>query len=80
MQASEWATLFISGGKKDKVSKGDVAGLLMKQGGLAPFEVGKIESKLECTFVAVKKEKIKEAISKINNTRLKKKKVRVTPY
>jgi hypothetical protein len=52
----------------------------MKQGGLAPFEVGKIESKLECTFVAVKKEKIKEAISKINNTRLKKKKVRVTPY
>ena len=80
LQASEWATLFISGGKKDKVSKGDVAGLLMKQGGLAPYEVGIIESKLECTFVAVKKEKVKEAISKTNNTRLKKKKVRVTPY
>lgn len=80
LQASEWATLFISGGKKDKVSKGDVAGLLMKQGGLKPYEVGIIESKLECSFVAVKKEKVREAIAKTNNTRLKKKKVRVNVY
>lgn len=80
LKPSEWSTLFISGGKKDKVSKGDVAGMLMKQGGLAPYEVGIIESKLECSFVAVKKEKVKQAIAKTNNTRLKKKKVRVNEY
>ncbi len=80
IQSSEWTTLFISGGKKDKISKGDVAGLLIKQGGLAPFEVGVIEAKLDCTFVAVKKEKAKQAIQKTNNTRLKKKKVRVNQY
>lgn len=80
LKPSEWATLFISGGKKDKVSKGDVAGLMMKQGGLASYEVGIIESKLECTFVAVKKDKAKQAIAKTNNTRLKKKKVRVNVY
>lgn len=77
---SPWATLFISGGKKDKVSKGDVAGLLMKQGELASFEVGMIETKLECTFVAVRREKAHQAILKTNNTRLKKKKVRVLLY
>jgi hypothetical protein len=27
-----WQTQFISGGRKDKISKGDMAGLLMKQG------------------------------------------------
>ncbi|MDB4174046.1 DEAD/DEAH box helicase [Bacteroidia bacterium] len=80
LQPSEWATLFISGGKKDKISKGDVAGLMMKQAGLKPYEVGFIESKLECTFVAIKKERTKDVIAKTNNTRLKRKKVRVTPY
>ena len=29
-----WETLFISGGRKDKISKGDIAGLFFKQGGI----------------------------------------------
>ncbi|MEM6721019.1 MAG: DEAD/DEAH box helicase [Bacteroidota bacterium] len=75
---SGWKTLFISGGRKDKISKGDIAGLFMKQGKLNKDELGMIELKQDCAFVAVKASKVKEVIQKTNNTRLKKKKVRVS--
>ncbi|MFT4662299.1 MAG: superfamily II DNA/RNA helicase [Patiriisocius sp.] len=74
---SEWSTLFISGGRKDKISKGDVAGLFFKQGDLQKDELGVIELKTDCVFVSVKKSAIAELIPKVNNMRLKKKKVRV---
>ncbi|APY00296.1 DEAD/DEAH box helicase [Lacinutrix venerupis] len=75
---SNWATLFISGGRKDKISKGDIAGLFFKQGDLQRNELGVIELKQDCAFVAVPKTKVLDVINKTNNTRLKKKKVRVT--
>ncbi|MDB4107453.1 DEAD/DEAH box helicase [Bacteroidia bacterium] len=78
LKPSEWTTLFITGGKKDKISKGDIAGMFMKQAGLKPFEVGNIEIKLDCAFVSIHKTRLQQAISKTNNTRVKKKKVRVS--
>ncbi|PTX61659.1 superfamily II DNA/RNA helicase [Kordia periserrulae] len=75
---SDWKTLFISGGRKDKISKGDIAGLFIKQGKLNKDELGMIELKQDCAFVAVKASKVKEVIQKVDNTRLKKKKVRVS--
>ena len=75
---SEWSTLFISGGRKDKISKGDIAGLFFKQGNLNKEELGLIELKNDCAFISVKTTTIKDLLSKINNVRLKKKKVRVT--
>jgi len=74
----KWATLFISGGRKDKISKGDIAGLFFKQGDLNKDELGVIELKQDCAFVAVPKEKALGVVEKTNNTRLKKKKVRIT--
>lgn len=73
-----WRTLFISGGRKDKISKGDIAGLFFKQGGLTKEEFGRIELKNECAFVAVKKSVLKDLLPKVNNVKLKKKKVRVS--
>ncbi|WP_289045683.1 DEAD/DEAH box helicase [uncultured Olleya sp.] len=75
--ATDWTTLFISGGRKDKISKGDIAGVLFKQCHLEKSEIGVIELKQDCAFVAVPKAKANSIIDKINNTRLKKKKVRV---
>ena len=75
---SSWTTLFISGGRKDKISKGDIAGLFMKQGNLNKDELGVIELKQDCAFVAVHSDKAQEIISKLNNSRLKKKKVRIS--
>lgn len=78
LKASPWSTIFISGGRKDKISKGDIVGLLMKQGNLEKDEVGHIELKTDCAFVSVHKSKLKALLPAINNTRLKKKKVRIT--
>ncbi|AXO79195.1 ATP-dependent helicase [Olleya aquimaris] len=75
--ATDWTTLFISGGRKDKISKGDIAGVLFKQCHLEKSEIGVIELKQDCAFVAIPKAKANSIIDKINNTRLKKKKVRV---
>lgn len=74
---SKWSTLFISGGRKDKISKGDVAGLFFKQGGLQKNELGVIELKQDCAFVSVPQNKAEALVLKTNNTRLKKKKVRI---
>ena len=73
-----WETLFISGGRKDKISKGDIAGLFFKQGGLNQDQLGDIELKQDCAFVAVPKTKAIELSIQLNNSRLKKKKVRIT--
>ncbi|MBU2929337.1 DEAD/DEAH box helicase [Winogradskyella psychrotolerans] len=73
-----WTTLFISGGRKDKISKGDIAGLFFKQGQINKDQLGVIELKQDCAFVAVPVTIADDLIAKLNNSRLKKKKVRVT--
>ncbi|MEP1096400.1 MAG: DEAD/DEAH box helicase [Cyclobacteriaceae bacterium] len=76
--SSGWETLFISGGRRDKISKGDIAGLFFKQGKLTKAELGVIELKQDCSFVSVHHSKAKQLIELLNNTRLKKKKVRIS--
>lgn len=77
-EPSPWKTLFISGGRQDKISKGDIAGLLIKKGNLQGNEVGVIELKHDCAFVAIKTQNTNAVLQKVNNQRLKKKKVRIT--
>ncbi|MDB9755266.1 DEAD/DEAH box helicase [Winogradskyella sp.] len=72
-----WTTLFISGGRKDKISKGDIAGLFFKQGHITKDQLGVIELKPDCAFVAVPLSIADSLVDKLNNFRLKKKKVRV---
>jgi superfamily II DNA/RNA helicase len=75
---NEWDTLYISAGRKDKISKGDIAGLFLKQGNLTMDELGMIELKQECTYVSVPRSKSKKLIFLLNNSRLKKVKVRIS--
>ncbi|GAA3520753.1 DEAD/DEAH box helicase [Aquimarina addita] len=75
---SYWQTLFISGGRKDKISKGDIAGLFFKQGKIQKDQLGIIELKQDCTFVAVPVSIANKLVTTLNNSRLKKKKVRIT--
>ncbi|MEN8764707.1 MAG: DEAD/DEAH box helicase [Wenyingzhuangia sp.] len=77
-EPSPWKTLFISGGRQDKISKGDVLGLLIKKGQLSGNQVGVIELKHDCTFVSVKLKNTRSLLNLVNNQRLKKKKVRIT--
>ena len=73
-----WETLFVSGGRKDKISKGDIAGLFLKEGNLTQDQLGVIELKQDCAFVAVPLTKAALLVKNLNNTRLKNKKVRIT--
>jgi hypothetical protein len=76
-QPSSWETIFISGGRKDKISKGDIAGTFFRQAGLKKEELGIIELKNDCAFVAVAASRANYVVEKLDNIRLKKKKVRV---
>lgn len=77
-EASKWTTLHISGGRRDKISKGDIAGLFLKQGNLNKEELGTIELKPDCSYVAVPVSKVNSIIELINNSKLKTKKIRVS--
>lgn len=78
LKSNYWQTLFVSGGRKDKISKGDIAGLFFKQGNLNKDQLGVIELKQDCTFVAVPTSEANSLVSSLNNSRLKKKKVRIS--
>ena len=51
--ASLWQTLFVSGGRKDKISKGDLVGFFIKKGLLGADQLGVIEIKHDCAFIGV---------------------------
>jgi superfamily II DNA/RNA helicase len=74
----KWKTLYITGGRRDKISKGDVAGLFLKQGQIQKDQLGVIELKQNCTYVGVHAEIAEMLVAKTNNSKLKKKKVRIS--
>src|SRR5690606_41856059 len=73
----EWVTLYVSGGKRDKINKVDIVGWLIQKGGLDKNEVGMIEIKDFGSYVAVRRNKVKGLIPVIAEEKLKKKKVKV---
>lgn len=77
VQKSKWTTLYVSAGRRDKVSKGDIAGMFFKLGGLEPGELGVIELLNDRAYVGVPKKKVEGLIALLNNGRVKKRKVRV---
>ncbi|UTJ07904.1 ATP-dependent RNA helicase DbpA [Arcobacter roscoffensis] len=74
---SDYRTLFINGGKKQKLRAGDILGALTAGLGLEKTSVGKITSYDFCSYVAVKKEDIKKAHDGLSNKRIKGKYFRV---
>ena len=72
-----WETLYIAAGKKEKISKGDIAGLLMQKGELKKDEVGIIDVLDHVSYVAVKREKIQKVLKLIQNAPIKKQKVKI---
>lgn len=75
---NHWSTIHISGGRRDKISKGDIAGLVCKQGGLTHDQVGLIELHQSHSYVAIDSQITTQLIATIDNTKLKKKKVRIS--
>jgi len=73
----EWKTIYISGGKKDKINKVDIVGWLLHKGNLIKDDLGIIEVKDFGSYIAIKKDKVDELIPLIINEKLKKKKVKI---
>jgi superfamily II DNA/RNA helicase len=72
-----YALLYISAGKKDKISKGDIAGLLMKKGGLQGDEIGLITTLDHASYVAVGRTLVDKILAAIKDEKLKKMKVKI---
>lgn len=68
---SDWVTLTISRGKRDKLSKGDIAGFLYRKGELEKEDVGVVEVRESCSYVAVKRDNYKALLNKITGERIK---------
>jgi len=69
--------LYISAGKKDKINKGDIAGLLMKKGGLQPDDLGLITSLDYSSYVAVKRSVADKLLVTLKDERIKNTKVKM---
>ena len=74
----QWKTLYITGGRRDKISKGDVAGFFFKEGQINKDQLGVIEVKQNYTYVGVHAAIADKLVAKTNNRRLKTKKVRIS--
>ena len=74
-----WESLYIGRGKKEKLSRGDIAGFMMKTGGLAPDEVGRIEVRDHCAYVSVARHRVKELMERIKGQKIKGMKTIIEP-
>jgi ATP-independent RNA helicase DbpA len=73
----EWKTLYIGAGKKDKINKMDIVGMMLRNGQLQKEELGRIEVLDHSAYVAVKRDKINNTLKLIKEERIKKKRVKI---
>jgi len=75
--APAYVCLYISAGKKEKINKGDILGLLTKKGGLQGDEIGLITTLDHASYVSVKRHVLTKLMAAIKDERLKKQKVKI---
>ena len=73
------ATLYFNAGRKEKISRGDIAGFLIAKGGLEASEVGRIDVKDHCAYAAVPAAKAAAVVKAVAPHKIKNTRVRVTP-
>jgi len=73
----EFVTLYISGGRKDKVRRGDILGAITKQIGLDGKHVGKIDVVDHSSYVAIERGYEAEVVRGLNQNKIKGRKFKV---
>ena len=76
-EPAPWATLYIAAGKKDKVNKVDIVGLLLQKGKLAKDDLGLIEVLDHSSYAAVKRDQIEKTVQLLKTEKIKNKKVKI---
>ena len=77
-KATAFATLHISGGRKDKISPKDIVGALIAEADLKADEIGKIEVQDFQSFVAVPAKAAQKAIDSLTNGKIKGRRFKVS--
>ena len=73
----EFQTIYISGGKKNKLNKIDIVGFFSQKGKLEKGDLGLIEVKDFISFAAVKFNKVKDLLHNIRDEKMKGKKYKI---
>ncbi len=74
---AQWETLYMSLGRKDKISRGDIVGFLMQVGNLEKDDIGKIEVLDYASFAAIKKIKVNKTLRIVRGLPLKRKTIKI---
>lgn len=75
--APEFQTIYISGGKKNKLGKSDIVGFFLQKGKLDKADLGLIEVKDFISFVAVRSSKVKVLLNELKDQKMKGKKYKI---
>lgn len=70
-------TIYISGGKKNKLNKSDIVGFFLQKGKLDKSDLGLIEVKDFISFVAVRSSAVKTLLANIRDEKMKGKKYKI---
>lgn len=77
--SQKFMTLYISGGKREKLSKGDILGFLAKECEVSPSDIGKIDVFDHYSLVAVREKAVPALLDKAEGRKLKGEKRRIRP-
>jgi ATP-independent RNA helicase DbpA len=72
-----WRTLYIAAGKKEKINKMDIVGMLLQKGQLAKDELGLIEVLDHSSYAAVSNHKVEQVLKLIRDEKIKNKKIKI---
>lgn len=72
-----FATIYISGGRKDKISPRDIVGALIAEAGLKAEQIGKIEIQDRMSFVAVPEDRSQGIAKKLSEGKIKGRKYKI---
>lgn len=73
----EYQTIYISGGKKNKLNKIDIVGFFSQKGKLEKHDLGLIEVKDFISFAAIRFNKVKDLLHNIKDEKMKGKKFKI---
>lgn len=73
-----YTTLYFQAGKKEKISRGDIAGFIGNNGGIDGKAIGTINLYDHYALVAVPADKANEILDRIKSLKIKNKRVRIT--
>ena len=68
---SEWVTLYVGKGKKDKINKIDIVGFLIKTGQVEKEQIGRIDVLPGWSYVAVRREVSAALLQRIRGAKIK---------